>query len=112
GLTDMRSISKFGLSQVTLIFEDGTDLYWARQQVSERVNSVDLPDDVRVELAPISTGLGEVYMYTLEINENSELHKLTEKEQLTELRTLQDYLIKPLLKKVPGVADVDSNGGF
>lgn len=112
GLTDMRSISKFGLSQVTLIFEDGTDLYWARQQVSERVNSVDLPDDVKVELAPISTGLGEVYMYTLEINENSELFKLTEKEQLTELRTLQDYLIKPHLKKVSGVADVDSNGGF
>lgn len=112
GLTDMRSISKFGLSQVTLIFEDGTDLYWARQQVSERVNAVDLPDDVKVELAPISTGLGEVYMYTLEINETSDLFKLTEKEQLIELRTLQDYLIKPHLKKVSGVADVDSNGGF
>ena len=112
GLTDMRSISKFGLSQVTLIFEEGTDLYWARQQVSERVSSVPLPNDVKVELAPISTGLGEVYMYTLEVDESSPLFHLTEKERLTELRTLQDYTIKPHLKKVSGVADVDSNGGF
>lgn len=111
-LHDMRSISKFGLAQVTLIFEDGTDLYWARQQVSERITAVDLPPGVRVELAPISTGLGEVYMYTLEINQQSPLFNLPEKEQLTELRTIQDYVVKPHLKKVHGVADVDSNGGF
>ncbi|MGE3608408.1 MAG: efflux RND transporter permease subunit [Bacteriovoracaceae bacterium] len=112
GLTDMRSISKFGLSQVNLIFEDGTDIYRARQQVSERIQNVELPKDVTIELAPITTGLGEVYMYTLELEDDSPLKKLSEKDQLTELRTLQDYTVKPVLKRVHGVADVDSNGGF
>jgi cobalt-zinc-cadmium resistance protein CzcA len=111
-LIDMRSISKFGLAQVTLIFEDGTDLYWARQQVSERVSEVDLPEGVTLELAPITTGLGEVYMYTLTTTKESPLHTASEKERLTELRTLQDYTVKPHLKKVHGVADVDSNGGY
>lgn len=111
-LIDMRSISKFGLAQVTLIFEDGTDLYWARQQVAERISAVQLPDGAEIELAPISTGLGEVFMYTLETDEKSLLHKLTEKEKLIELRTIQDYVLKPQLKKVNGVADVDSNGGY
>ncbi len=111
-LIDMRSISKFGLAQVTLIFEDGTDLYWARQQVSERINNVDLPVGVTKELAPISTGLGEVYMYTLVTTPASPLHTVDKQTQLTELRTIQDYTIKPHLKKVHGVADIDSNGGF
>jgi cobalt-zinc-cadmium resistance protein CzcA len=111
-LHDMRSISKFGLAQVTLVFDEGTDIYWARQQVSERINSVTLPPGASIELAPITTGLGEVYMYTLEAEENSPLSKLTELERLTELRTLQDFFIKPHLKRVIGVADVDSNGGF
>ncbi len=111
-LTDMRSISKFGLAQVTLIFEDGTDIYWARQQVSERMQSVQLPEGVDPELAPITTGLGEVYMYTLVTDETSPLSKLPPEEKLKELRTLQDWTIKPHLKRVQGVADVDSNGGF
>lgn len=111
-LIDMRSISKFGLAQVTLIFEDGTDLYWARQQVSERISAVELPDGAEIELAPISTGLGEVYMYTLIASPESEIGKLGKKERLIELRTIQDYVIKPQLKKVHGVADVDSNGGY
>ena len=111
-LQDMRSISKFGLAQVTLIFEDGTDLYWARQQVNERMSNVKLADDISIELAPITTGLGEVYMYTLEVDESSPLFEASEKERLTELRTIQDYQIKPYLKRLSGVADVDSNGGF
>ncbi|WPU66726.1 efflux RND transporter permease subunit [Peredibacter starrii] len=111
-LHDMRSISKFGLAQVTLIFEDGTDIYWARQQVSERMNSIRLPNEVIPELAPITTGLGEVFMYTLKVDATSKLYSLSEEEQLKELRTIQDYTIKPHLKRVKGVADVDSNGGF
>ncbi len=111
-LIDMRSISKFGLAQVTLVFEEGTDLYWARQQVSERINAVELPRGVSIELAPITTGLGEVYMYTLLTTSESRLHSLSETDRLTELRTIQDYVIKPQLKKVVGVADVDSNGGY
>lgn len=111
-LIDMRSISKFGLAQVTLIFEDGTDLYWARQQVSERISNLDLPMGIKPELAPISTGLGEVYMYTLITTPKSELHTADKQKRLTELRTIQDYTVKPHLKKVHGVADIDSNGGF
>lgn len=111
-LIDMRSISKFGLAQVTLIFEDGTDIYWARQQVSERMQSVDFPEGIHPELAPITTGLGEVYMYTLLVNETSPLAKLSNEEKLKNLRTIQDWTIKPHLKRVQGVADVDSNGGF
>jgi cobalt-zinc-cadmium resistance protein CzcA len=112
GLSDMRSISKFGLSQVTLIFEEGTDIYWARQQIAERLGSIELPRDVEMELAPITTGLGEVYMYTLKAGPETEIGRLPHKERLTELRTLQDYVVRPHLKKVAGVADVDSNGGF
>jgi cobalt-zinc-cadmium resistance protein CzcA len=111
-LIDMRSISKFGLAQVTLIFEEGSDLYWARQQVSERLVGVNLPEGISAELAPITTGLGEVYMYTLTTTPGSHLNTLTEVERLTELRTIQDYVVKPHLKKVRGVADIDSNGGF
>jgi cobalt-zinc-cadmium resistance protein CzcA len=111
-LMDMRSISKFGLAQVTLVFEEGTDIYWARQQVAERIRNIGLPAEAQIELAPITTGLGEVFMYTLDATPDSPLSTRSEKERLTELRTIQDYVVKPLLKRVPGVADVDSNGGF
>lgn len=111
-LSDMRSISKFGLSQVVLVFEDGTDIYWARQQIAERMSGVTLPQGITAELAPITTGLGEVYMYTLETDESSPLHNLNDVEKLKRLRTIQDYTIKPHLKRIPGVADIDSNGGF
>lgn len=111
-LTDMRSISKFGLAQVTLVFEDGTDITWARQQVSERMGRVELPEGTELEMAPVTTGLGEVYMYTLEVSQDSPLSKVSEKERLTELRTIQDYTVRPHLKRVKGVAEVDSNGGF
>jgi cobalt-zinc-cadmium resistance protein CzcA len=113
-LKDIRSISKFGLSQVVLIFEDGVDLYWARQQANERLTQVskDLPNRLQPELAPMSTGLGEVFMYSVKTKEGSPLSKLSEKDQLLKLREIQDYEIRPQLKKVKGVAEIDSNGGY
>lgn len=110
-LSDMRSISKFGLSQIVLVFEDGTDIYWARQQIAEKMNAVTLPPGISAELAPITTGLGEVFMYTLAVEKSSKLSSLNRNDQLKELRTIQDYIVKPHLKRVNGVADVDSNGG-
>jgi cobalt-zinc-cadmium resistance protein CzcA len=102
--TEVRSLSKFGLSMVTVVFEDGTDIYFARQLVLERIFSVqdELPDGARSGLGPISTGLGEVYQYTLESPDRD----------LMELRSLQDWVLRPILRTVPGVAGVDSFGGF
>lgn len=113
-LEDMRSISKFGLSQVTLVFKDSTDVYWARQQVSERLQTAQgqLPDGVQPELGAISTGLGEVFMYALTLKETSPLKEKSHLEQMLYLRELQDFVVRPFLRKIPGVADVDSNGGF
>ncbi len=101
--TQVRSLSKFGLSMVTVVFEDGTDIYFARQLVLERLFSVrdQLPPGVMSNLGPISTGLGEVFQYTLESPTRS----------LMELRTLQDWVLRPILRTVPGVAGVDSFGG-
>jgi cobalt-zinc-cadmium resistance protein CzcA len=114
GLEEVRSISKYGLSQVTLVFHEGMDLYWARQQVNERLQSVrsTLPLEVTPELAPVTTGLGEVYMYAVEATDDSPLLRLSEQQRLTELRTIQDYVVRPWLKRITGVADVDSNGGY
>lgn len=113
-LIDMRSISKFGLSQVTLIFKDGTDIYWARQQVSEKLQSAtgQLPDKIQPELAPISTGLGEVYMYSLSLRKDSPKRNEPHLEQMLYLRELQDFSVRPFLRKIRDVADVDSNGGY
>lgn len=113
-LEEIRSISKYGLSQVTLVFEDGTDIYWARQQVGERLNNIrkDLPQNTSSELAPITTGLGEVFMYSVEAMPDSPLAKMEEKSRLTALRVIQDYQIRPILKRIAGVAEVDSNGGY
>lgn len=105
GLEEQRSISKFGLSQVVLIFSDDTDIYFARNQVSERLNEVDLPDGIaKPTMGPVSTGLGEVFHYILR-SENPEI-------DLTELRTIQDWLIRPRLRRVPGVAEVNGWGGL
>lgn len=113
-LQDMRSISKFGLSQVTLIFKDGTDIYWARQQVSEKLQSAigQLPQGLQPELAPISTGLGEVFMYSLSLHNDSPMLQKSHKDQMLYLREIQDWQIRPILRKVKDVADVDSNGGL
>ena len=113
-LQDMRSISKIGLSQVTLIFKDGTDVYWARQQVSEKIQNAKelIPVGLSPELAPISTGLGEVFMYTLTLKENSPKKSLSELDQLLYLREIQDFEVRPALRRIQDVADVDSNGGY
>lgn len=114
-LKEARSLSKYGLSQVVLVFEDGTDIYWARQQVAERLSDVraELPAGMSPEMAPISTGLGEVLMYTLQPKSGSALAKADEKSRLLALRTAQDLVVAPRLKRaVPGIADVDSTGGY
>ena len=103
GLEELRSISKFGLSQVVAIFEDGTDVYFARQQINERLGEAQLPEGVeRPTMGPVATGLGEVYHYFL----SSQVY------DLTELRSLQDWVVRPRLRRVPGVAEVNSWGGL
>ena len=116
GLQEVRSLSKFGLSQITVVFHDDMELYFARQLVLERMISAKdgLPDGVQPEMAPVTTGLGEVYQYYLarpgEDYANGDLARQT--ERLTEERTLQDWVIRPLLKGLPGVIDVNSLGGY
>ncbi len=105
GLDNARSVSKFGFSQVVATFVDETNIYDARQFVMERLNGVQLPEDIeRPQLGPISTGLGEVFHYI--VRSDNPAH------DLTELRTLHDWVIKPALLTVPGVAEVNSWGGF
>jgi cobalt-zinc-cadmium resistance protein CzcA len=105
GLTEVRSVSKFGFGQVVAVFDDDTSIYDARQFITERLNSVELAEDIdRPQLGPISTGLGEVLHYILR-SDNPE-------RTLTEIRELHDWIIKPELLKVPGVAEVNSWGGF
>jgi cobalt-zinc-cadmium resistance protein CzcA len=98
----VRSLSRFGLSQVIVTFIDGTDIFFARQQVSERLVGVELPEgSPRPRLGPVATGLGEVFHYTLR----------SDKRDLLEMRTLQDWTIRPPLRTVPGVAEINSWGG-
>lgn len=105
GLINVRSISKFGLSQVVATFDDNTNIYDARQFILERLISVDLPESIdRPQLGPISTGLGEVFHYIIRSSNPD--------RTLDELRTIHDWIIKPELRKVPGVAEVNSWGGF
>ena len=114
GLTDIRSLSKVGLSMITVVFRDDVDIYLARQVVLERVLEVQdsLPPGARSELVPNSPGLGEVYQFYLEgPHDNDADYKLTETE-LMERRTLEDWVIRPLLKGTPDVVDVNSIGGF
>ncbi|MBN8521628.1 MAG: CusA/CzcA family heavy metal efflux RND transporter [Alphaproteobacteria bacterium] len=121
GLVYTRSISRNGFAQVTVIFEDGVDLYFARAQVNERLAQAkeDLPEGAEPRMGAISTGLGEIYMWTVEY-ENPEAEFTTpEGRKLTSdfeksmyLRTVQDWIIRPQLKTVPGVAEVDAIGGY
>ncbi len=113
GAEDMRSITKFGLSQVTLQFKDGTDIYRARQLVTERLQGVveRLPSGVRPKLAPISTGLGEILYYSVSYRADAK-KPATELEQLIELSEIQEYTIKPLLRTVPGIAEINETGGY
>lgn len=113
-LVDMRSISKVGLSQITLVFKDGTNIYWARQQVAEKlpIISSQLPLGITPELAPITTGLGEVFMYALLLKQDSVEKTTSEEETLRYLREVQDFVIKPQLRRIKDVAEIDSNGGY
>ena len=109
GLKEIRSFSRFGLSLVTIVFEDGIDIYWARQQVAERLQKVqtEIPPGIGTpELGPISTGLGEIYQYMVRPKEGYEA-----KYDATELRTIQDWIVRRQLLGVDGVAEVSSFGG-
>ncbi|RYD87410.1 MAG: efflux RND transporter permease subunit, partial [Sphingobacteriales bacterium] len=109
GLKQIRSFSRFGLSLITIVFTDETDLYWARQQISERLQQVqrDIPQGIGApELAPISTGLGEIYQYVIRPKKGYE-HRF----DAMQLRTLQDWMVRRQLLGTPGVADVSSFGG-
>ncbi|MCE1184951.1 MAG: efflux RND transporter permease subunit [Rhodocyclales bacterium] len=112
GLTEMRSLNKPGLSLITLVFTDQTDVYFARQLVMERLLEAGsrMPQGVVPVLGPVSTGLGEVYQYTLDKPDDG-TRELTEKE-LTERRIVQDWVVRPLLRSIPGVAEINSQGGF
>jgi cobalt-zinc-cadmium resistance protein CzcA len=102
GLKEVRSISKFGLSQVTAVFEDNVDIYFARQIVMERLQAVEIPEGIaRPEMGPVATGLGEVYHYLV----------TGKGKTLEELTTLHEWVIKPMLHSVPGVAEVNTWGG-
>ncbi|MGN6294983.1 MAG: CusA/CzcA family heavy metal efflux RND transporter [Chitinophagaceae bacterium] len=110
GIKEMRSISRFGLSVVTVVFSDETDIYWARQQVSERLGQVrtEIPASAgNPELAPATTGLGEIYQYVLRPAKGYE-----SKYDLSELRSMQDWIVRRQLLGTPGVADVSSFGGY
>ena len=100
----LRSVTKYALADITVDFEDGTDIYWARQQISERLSGIwgDLPADIGGGIAPMTTPLGEMFMFTVD----------SEKLSLMERRSLLDWVIRPALRSVPGVADVNSLGGL
>ncbi|MBI1394876.1 MAG: CusA/CzcA family heavy metal efflux RND transporter [Betaproteobacteria bacterium] len=112
GMTDMRTLVKPGLSLVTLVFSDDTDVYFARQLVMERLLEIAprLPDGITPVLGPVSTGLGEIYQYTLEREDDGD-RALTQ-EELMKRRTVQDWVVRPLLRSIPGVAEINSQGGY
>ena len=112
-LESTRSVSRYGLSQVTVIFKENTDIYFARQQVSERLNAVrnELPPGLEAELGPIATGLGEIFMFTVDAEPgavNADGSSVTPMD----LRTVHDWIIRPQLLRVPGVVEVNPVGGF
>lgn len=116
GIPDLeltRSISRYGLSQVTIVFKDGTDIYWARQQINQRVQEVqsELPDDIAPTMSPVSTGLGEIYQWVLKADPKA---KKPDGASYTamDLREIQDWIVRPQLQRVKGVAEVNTIGGF
>lgn len=109
-IIELRSISRLGLSVITVVFKDDVDVYWARQQLSERIKEAEevIPSGLaKIELAPISSGLGEIYQYRLAVDEG-----LEKKYNPMELRTLQDWVVRRELLGTPGVADINSYGGY
>jgi cobalt-zinc-cadmium resistance protein CzcA len=112
-LQETRSLSRYGLSQVTVIFKDGTDIYFARQLVNQRIQEAkeNLPGGVVPMMGPISTGLGEIYLWTVESDPGAKKPDGTLYTP-TDLREIQDWIIKPQLRQVPGVTEINSIGGF
>jgi len=112
GVTQVRSITRYGLSQVTVVFEDDTDIYLARQLVSERLQSMkrQLPNDVDPMLGPVSTGLGEIFHYVIEAEQVAEGEERL--RQLTEIRAIQDWYVRPRLLTLKGIAEVNTIGGY
>jgi cobalt-zinc-cadmium resistance protein CzcA len=113
GLQQTRSLSRYGLSQVTVIFKDGTDIYFARQLVNERIQQAKgkLPAGIEPGMGPISTGLGEIFMWTVEVKEGTRKADGTAYTP-TDLREIQDWIIKPQLRNVPGVTEINTIGGY
>jgi heavy metal efflux system protein len=112
-LQETRSLSRYGLSQITVIFEDGTDIYFARSLVNQRIREAQgrLPAGVEPEMGPIATGLGEIFMWTIEPEPGARRPNGTS-YTATDLRTLQDWVIRPQMRTVPGVTEVNSIGGY
>ncbi len=112
-LKESRSLSRYGLSQITVVFEEGTDIYFARQLLSERLQSArgQLPQGLEPELGPISTGLGEISQWTVEAEPGAKKADGTP-YNATDLRTLQDWVVKPQLRTLPGVTDINTIGGY
>lgn len=112
-LAQTRSISRYGLSQITVIFKDGTDMFFARQLVNERIQEAkeSLPEGITPAMGPISTGLGEIYLWTVEAKDGAKKPDGSEYTP-TDLREIQDWIIKPQLRIVPGVTEINSIGGY
>lgn len=113
GLQQTRSLSRYGLSQVTVIFQDGTDIYFARQLVNQRLQEAkeSLPEGITPTMGPISTGLGEIYLWTVEAEPGAKKEDGTPYTP-TDLREIQDWVIKPQLRNITGVTEINSIGGF
>ncbi|ACB77714.1 efflux RND transporter permease subunit [Opitutus terrae] len=114
GMTELRSLSKTGLSQVTLIFDENADIYRARQLVSERLQNAvdDLPKNISPKLAPITTGLSDIFYYVVDYTDDAKNKAATRAEQLMELELIHDFVVKPQLRTVPGVAEINASGGY
>ncbi len=114
GLAEIRSLSKFALSQITVVFNDDVDIYFARQLVLERIMAAKerLPEGLEPVMAPVTTGLGEVYHYYVEGPHATATDPQVVESELTDQRTMQEWVLRPLLKSVPGVIDVNGMGGF
>lgn len=112
-LEQTRSISRYGLSQVTIVFKDGTDIYWARQQINQRLQEArtELPENISPAMSPVSTGLGEIYQWVIQAEKDAKKPDGTAYEP-RDLREIQDWIVRPQLQKVKGIAEVNSIGGF